>query len=73
MHEIGSRQLFHVDGVVNEHGRIPVNEGLEDTVIVRKEANVGINQLICFCRVRDSICGQVIVNCLNSLADRRSL
>ena len=58
---------------MNQHGRIPVNEGLEDAIIVRKEANIGINQLVCFCRISDSIRAHVIVNCLNSLTDSRSL
>ena len=73
MHEVRRRQLFHVDRVVDEHGCIPVNEGLEDSIIVWKETHIGINQLVCFCRIGDSIRAQVIVNCFNSLADRRSL
>ena len=58
---------------MDEHGRISINEGLEDAIIIRKEAHVGINKLICFCRIGDSIRAHIIVNCLNSLADCRSL
>ena len=69
MHELWRRQLFHEDGVVDEHRGVAINKPLQDAVLVGQHRHICFDYFIGFPRHVGLVATAVIVGRLDDRSD----
>ena len=69
VHELGCRYLLHKYWIFDKHSGVPVNECLQDAVIlVWCQENCSFDILVSFCSVKNTVHAQVVVECFYLLS-----